>query len=720
MKKITLLLFLLIAFSISWHAQAQYLTEDFETAVPPTGWTLTTTNAGFTWYQAANPHLGASSAQVDYDPALVPQDEVLTTPVLDFTAAAAPRLKFWFNMSYYWGVDPFDNYDFAVSITDGTTTTLLWEEADFGVFENFTWNEITLDLSAYAGANNIQILFSYVGSDGASLNIDDILIEETPACEDPNTLAAMNISDVAADLSWTEAGTATTWNIEWGTTGFTPGAGTTITGTTTNPYNLSGLTINTSYDFYIQSDCDTNGVSNWVGPFNFSTLSTAPPANDLCANAILLACNQTVTGQTTVNASGGTAASCIGTIGDEVWYQFTGNDMEIELTVNATVEEAQVEVFESTDGTCAGVDTTACFASAGTEENPVVVNFIAASGTEYFIRVGNWINGDPGVDFSIETACIVCTEPTNLTANAITTVSADLGWTENGSATAWDIEWGTAGFVPTGTPMINDTTNPYMLTGLTEDTAYAFYVRSDCDMDDTNVSNWAGPFTFNTAFLPPACGGNFYDSGGASASYAVSESSTTTIFPDNVGDVVTITFTSVDIEASATTNGTQDGCWDFMTIYDGPDVTAPVLAQTLCGEESGDGDVPFVAASELNVGDSFTSTHTSGALTIVFSSDTSVVETGWEANVVCGPLSVEDYVFAGFSYYPNPANDYLTLKAQKNMDSISVYNILGQEVLRTAPNAVNTEVNMSALQSGAYFVKVTIGNATETVRVIKN
>ncbi|WP_404824759.1 T9SS type A sorting domain-containing protein, partial [Oceanihabitans sediminis] len=33
---------------------------------------------------------------------------------------------------------------------------------------------------------------------------------------------------------------------------------------------------------------------------------------------------------------------------------------------------------------------------------------------------------------------------------------------------------------------------------------------------------------------------------------------------------------------------------------------------------------------------------------------------------------------------------------------------------------VNTEVNMSALGTGAYFVKVTIGNATETVRIIKN
>ena len=85
-------------------------------------------------------------------------------------------------------------------------------------------------------------------------------------------------------------------------------------------------------------------------------------------------------------------------------------------------------------------------------------------------------------------------------------------------------------------------------------------------------------------------------------------------------------------------------------------------------------------------------------------------------------LSTEDINANGlaFTYYPNPVSSALTLKAQKDIENVSVYNMLGQEVFTTTPNAVNTEVNMSALQSGAYFVKVTIGNAIETVRVLKN
>jgi len=45
--------------------------------------------------------------------------------------------------------------------------------------------------------------------------------------------------------------------------------------------------------------------------------------------------------------------------------------------------------------------------------------------------------------------------------------------------------------------------------------------------------------------------------------------------------------------------------------------------------------------------------------------------------------------------------------------------MLGQEVLRSTPNNVDSTVDMSKLQTGAYFVKVTINDRTETVRVIK-
>ena len=91
-------------------------------------------------------------------------------------------------------------------------------------------------------------------------------------CPDPTNLGAANITGVSADLTWTSNSGVS--NLEWGTAGFTPGTGTLVTGVT-SPYNLTGLSLSTSYDFYVQDEC-CGGVytSAWVGPYNFTTLSS--------------------------------------------------------------------------------------------------------------------------------------------------------------------------------------------------------------------------------------------------------------------------------------------------------------------------------------------------------------------------------------------------------------------------------------------------------------
>jgi hypothetical protein len=81
---------------------------------------------------------------------------------------------------------------------------------------------------------------------------------------------------------------------------------------------------------------------------------------------------------------------------------------------------------------------------------------------------------------------------------------------------------------------------------------------------------------------------------------------------------------------------------------------------------------------------------------------------------------LEDAELSQFTYFPNPVNNMLTIKAQASIDSITVYNMLGQSVIRTTPNTNDTALDMSELQTGAYFVQVSINNTLNTVRVIKN
>jgi len=89
-------------------------------------------------------------------------------------------------------------------------------------------------------------------------------------------------------------------------------------------------------------------------------------------------------------------------------------------------------------------------------------------------------------------------------------------------------------------------------------------------------------------------------------------------------------------------------------------------------------------------------------------------------NINTPALSIDEFDTLGFKYFPNPVTNTLTLKAQQSIQNVTVFNMLGQEVLRTSPNTLESSLNMSSLNTGSYFVKVTINDATETVRIIKN
>jgi hypothetical protein len=90
----------------------------------------------------------------------------------------------------------------------------------------------------------------------------------------------------------------------------------------------------------------------------------------------------------------------------------------------------------------------------------------------------------------------------------------------------------------------------------------------------------------------------------------------------------------------------------------------------------------------------------------------------WEGN--CNPLGVSENALAGFSYYPNPVTDVLSLKAASNIEAVSIYNLLGQEVLRTEVGATTSDINLSGITTGAYVMKVTVNGQTGTYKILKN
>ena len=134
--------------------------------------------------------------------------------------------------------------------------------------------------------------------------------------------------------------------------------------------------------------------------------------------------------------------------------------------------------------------------------------------------------------------------------------------------------------------------------------------------------------TSGTVNQTVTCGDDisYYDSGGPSGDYQNSESGTVNFCPSSPGSAVTIDFSAVDIE----TQTSSPGCWDFLTISDDNGTLF-----NGCGEDSGDGGNAGPGATDLDVGDSFTSTAANGCLTVSFDSDTSQPESGWAAIVSC-------------------------------------------------------------------------------------
>ncbi len=60
-----------------------------------------------------------------------------------------------------------------------------------------------------------------------------------------------------------------------------------------------------------------------------------------------------------------------------------------------------------------------------------------------------------------------------------------------------------------------------------------------------------------------------------------------------------------------------------------------------------------------------------------------------------------------YSIYPNPANNWLNIESEEEIRSIRIYNLLGEEVLKLEIGNLDYQVDVSRLQSGIYYVKVT-------------
>jgi alpha-tubulin suppressor-like RCC1 family protein len=82
-------------------------------------------------------------------------------------------------------------------------------------------------------------------------------------------------------------------------------------------------------------------------------------------------------------------------------------------------------------------------------------------------------------------------------------------------------------------------------------------------------------------------------------------------------------------------------------------------------------------------------------------------------------LGDENFESAAMKVYPNPVSDVLHIAFDKEITAVSIYNIMGQEVVLKPLNATEGTIDVSHLASGTYLVKMSSGSSFTTVKIIK-
>lgn len=148
----------------------------------------------------------------------------------------------------------------------------------------------------------------------------------------------------------------------------------------TVPNTISGTT------YYVL----VTGFSSASGAFTLSR-TCAPPANDVCANAVTINCGQTITG-TTVLCTPDAVASCGTTLNTApgIWYKFVGDGSPVTMSLCGSSYDTKIGIFSGTCGTLTcvtgnddfcGLQSQATFnTNAGFTYYVLVTGFSSASG----------------------------------------------------------------------------------------------------------------------------------------------------------------------------------------------------------------------------------------------------------------------------------------------------------------------------------------------------
>ena len=570
------------------------------------------------------------------------------------------------------------------------------------------------------------------------IGLDNVILELASGCLTPASLSATTTTTTAT-LSWLTGGSGT-YTVLCGPTGFNPATGgTAVTGLTTSPYTLTGLTPGTTYQFYVTQNCAAGANSGTAGPISFTTQIVN---DDPCGATVLTvgnACVPTATttfGATTTpfsvyaGGSQGTGCSTITTPRD-VWFTFTtAATGPTSTSVRISVTGNPASVVRAYSGTaCAGPLTyIACTGTAANMAAPDLdLNNLTPS-TTYYVRVSEYTTASTLGNFTIcATPVPNCPGTGGLAATAVTNTTAVLNWSNQPTTgSTFTVIYGPTGFVPSaGTTITGITTNTTTLTGLTANTGYQFYVQQICG-GFNGTSGLAGPVSFTTSLTPPTnddpCGATALTSGTAVNATNVGATTTSTgvPLPGCSGAQVprdvwfTTTPTAGNNALTLAFTGTAAG---QVRVFTAPACATGPFTQVFCQASTGNGvNLGTVTVPGLTAGTTYyisVSGYGSNSTTGAFGlTATSTLLTSTYSAQASDLLLV----------YPNPSHSgqlTLRLPGLTGAGQATLLNALGQQVLRTDLSSTAEQIlSTRGLATGVYTLRVQLGGQVLTRKVV--
>ncbi|WP_412561694.1 T9SS type A sorting domain-containing protein [Winogradskyella sp. MIT101101] len=83
------------------------------------------------------------------------------------------------------------------------------------------------------------------------------------------------------------------------------------------------------------------------------------------------------------------------------------------------------------------------------------------------------------------------------------------------------------------------------------------------------------------------------------------------------------------------------------------------------------------------------------------------------------PLSVDGFETTEFKAFPNPTNNNWNISGSTTIQTTTVYDILGKQVMALKPNSNSFVIEASSLKTGVYFARLESDNGSKTIKLVR-